>query len=362
MFRFSVMVAFCCTVGLAQADINPRIIDGTPTSAGEHDYFVALMLAYNWDRGVQSLEPITDDGRHSWNPFCGAAYIGDGLVVTAAHCVADLPASGNLNVLVGNYTGPDMQYEHCSDEGFAYSCVGNDSKTDGVVANKHFTGFAIFTGSEDELIPVPVDSIVVHPWYNSKTLNYDIAILKLPEAINNPALSLPTADLFASLAATGNADNVMVLGHGDTLSDNISTSFEASADLMKVEIAARGDGTCTDYFGSNFNTTTMICAGDPGQDSCQGDSGGPLIDPTSNTLLGVVSWGPGVCGNQAESYGVYADVYQFTEWIESRGLYVDGIGRVGSDGEVYRMGRQAGVFGVFGVIATLILIALRVRS
>jgi hypothetical protein len=57
----------------------------------------------------------------------------------------------------------------------------------------------------------------------------------------------------------------------------------------------------------------MVCASEPGKDSCNGDSGGPLVGadpatPAAWRLIGVVSWGPGLCGVPGEAPGVYARV------------------------------------------------------
>ena len=53
----------------------------------------------------------------------------------------------------------------------------------------------------------------------------------------------------------------------------------------------------------------MICGGKRNKDTCGGDSGGPLIAHIDGrfTLVGVTSWGKGLCGN-ARSPGVYADI------------------------------------------------------
>jgi len=67
----------------------------------------------------------------------------------------------------------------------------------------------------------------------------------------------------------------------------------------------------------------MMCAGElsGGQDACQGDSGGPLSFKTFHNgtvkwwLKGVVSFGVG-CGRKNLG-GVYADVFQFTDWIQA---------------------------------------------
>ena len=34
-------------------------------------------------------------------------------------------------------------------------------------------------------------------------------------------------------------------------------------------------------------------------------------------MIGVVSWGPALCGVSSKKYGVYARVTEFKEWINS---------------------------------------------
>lgn len=61
----------------------------------------------------------------------------------------------------------------------------------------------------------------------------------------------------------------------------------------------------------------MFCAGlaEGGKDSCQGDSGGPIVD-TSNTVIGIVSWGEGCA--QPNYSGVYARVGTLRSYIDGQ--------------------------------------------
>ncbi|MBU2864876.1 serine protease [Reinekea forsetii] len=348
------LFAFAVDDSFGERGIAPRIINGSATAANEHEYFVALLRVYNWADGKSYASPGNSAG-YSWNAFCGASHIGGGKVVTAAHCVDGYPAGASVHLLIGDYsnvtTGKGMQYEFCKDKGLVpYDCIGEDSK-EAEPIGYHFTGYTIYTGSETP-IEIPSENIEVHPLYNSATLEYDIAILHLPQVSNKPSLALPTMDLFDHLAKN-TSSKVQVIGHGDTLSDNNDATFSASAQLLDVDLTPRTVQECNNSnIGNNFDAFTMICAGDPGYDSCQGDSGGPLIDPDTDTLLGVVSWGPSQCGiNSANAYGVYSNVYNLRDWINEGSLSMDLNADTtrNSDGQVSRLG--AGSLPMFGMIA-----------
>jgi secreted trypsin-like serine protease len=90
------------------------------------------------------------------------------------------------------------------------------------------------------------------------------------------------------------------------------------------------DFKCKQKFGSAFDISTMVCAGEigEGKDTCQGDSGGPLVvqhipsDPSSDVFsqpaqrwyqVGITSWNwRNGCGDG----GVYTRTSYYYNWMK----------------------------------------------
>merc|ERR1719384_59704 len=217
---------------------------------------------YPWQVGL-----VSNNGR---TPFCGGTLLSSDTVLTAAHCKTSV---SNFQVVVG---------EH------------DVTRSDG----------------EQRIRP---SAWIQHENYNSRTTNYDFAIVKL----SRPVTFSSNVNPICLPSATRNYDSVVatVSGWGTLYSGGPQPSI-----LQKVNVPTMSNGQCTtnSAYSPGDITSQMICAADSNKDSCQGDSGGPMVTNEGNyySIIGVVSWGYGCA--QANAPGVYARVTNQLQWIRDR--------------------------------------------
>lgn len=253
----------CLSSTSAFADVSSRIINGEQAPAESWPFMTALVFknvdAYN-------------------GQFCGASFIGQRYVLTAAHCVATAGGE-DFDVVIG---------------------VSNLASDD-AVSHRY-----------------SVKNIYTHADYDSIRLSNDIAILELTEEPKEKQVSL--VDRFTRW----NLDDdqmLTVMGWGD---QDASDRYASNSNLFQVNVPLVDQALCQAAGDNNSNYGFIgddaFCAGFPagGKDSCQGDSGGPIIVETNGSYeqLGIVSWGDG-CAD-ANAYGVYTNISHFESWIADK--------------------------------------------
>ena len=218
---------------------------------------------------------------------CGATFLGNKWVLTAAHCVDSANAS-LFKMNVGEYDLSD----------------GVQNATD--IAN-----------------------IYIHPLYDNDTFDNDIAIVELVSAPLNapPAVQIASAALTEQYAIENNLATVAGWGGRQGYKPGEGPTSDFPDILHQVDLQLSTNAQCREALGESFGlpadnvnvTDVMICAdvSEGGRGSCQGDSGGPLVINTSSGLqqVGIVSWGFGCA--EAGYPGVYTRVSEFKGWISA---------------------------------------------
>ncbi|WP_108651606.1 S1 family serine peptidase [Dongshaea marina] len=223
------------------SEYRERIINGEP---------VVNTLTYPWMVSLQDT---------SFDHLCGGSLISPQWVVTAAHCVDNGVVASDLIIMQGQ--------------------IELNAATS---SNRH-----------------TVQSIRLHPSYNSYNLTNDIALLQLTNPISIPTYLLPLAqstfNAFTDLPAPGT--QLMVLGWGSI--NAAYNNIQLSNRLQYTYLGYQRTNAC-----SAADLDTQFCAQDntapANSDSCFGDSGGPLMYQSDGwRLAGIVSFGPDACGASA---------------------------------------------------------------
>jgi hypothetical protein len=213
-----------------------RIVGGTIAGAADNPFQVALLQA-----NIANSQAAQ---------FCGGSLLQDRFVVTAAHC-SDFLAANQAQVLTGT------------------------RRLDGSGVRRN------------------VRRIVIHPQWDSRTFNNDVAVWEL----DTSATGIPLTSLTTSDGAVGT--QLLATGWGA-----VGEGQPGSTDLRRVEVPLVDRTNCNDVNSYNGAITDrMLCAGRDvgGIDTCQGDSGGPLT--RSGQLTGITSWGTGCA--RPNLFGIY---------------------------------------------------------
>ncbi|XP_052131239.1 CLIP domain-containing serine protease HP8-like isoform X2 [Frankliniella occidentalis] len=264
-----------CGLSSGPAAVADRIVGGVAAALGQFPWLARI--GYNLD-GVP---------RRVYR--CAGAVITHFHVLTAAHCVKNLPENFEFaGVRLGEWdttTDPDCQNSVCA----------------------------------PPVYDMDPESVIVHQDYNNPRFANDIALVKLAQKINFNGWVAPVCVPYGDLLSRSyESERTEVAGWGIY---DISLQ-KSSQELRRVHLPVVSNSICHALYRNQANITKrQLCAGgELGFDACSGDSGGPLLKVEAYNggpryfIVGIVSFGSKRCG-LTPSPGVYTRVSYYVDWI-----------------------------------------------
>eukprot|EP01026_Neomeris_dumetosa_P057454 TRINITY_DN5290_c0_g2_i2.p1 TRINITY_DN5290_c0_g2~~TRINITY_DN5290_c0_g2_i2.p1 ORF type:complete len:566 (-),score=79.65 TRINITY_DN5290_c0_g2_i2:847-2544(-) len=264
-----------------------KIFQGTKTDPGRFPYLASLQMPSRSQPGCYYHQ-------------CGATFIAQDLVLTAAHCIYSEAHDWRNNVMRDDTSG-DLRVPLM----VAVSPACRNQRGGGRFMVLRYW---------------------ISPEYRINGAGGDIAILQIEEPANlSRVVELEPAEdqsLFREQLMT-------IVGWGDVSPEE--GDFEVKAmrygnlrfiEEYECETMLRAAGTRL-----KFDSEREFCAFDPTTDSCEGDSGGPILvtdftnagsgEDVRDVQVGVISWGPkSACSSPDKQYaGVYTRVDVNLDWI-----------------------------------------------
>lgn len=303
--------AFSQTAAWREFASGSRIVGGEDALPGSAPWQVEIFLdprLTQEDNEYDQTLALDDPCKYFLNerqPYelahlCGGSYIGNGWVLTAAHCIPDFDIDRGSAVSKLPYAlSIRMGTQNLTSGGEVYS----------------------------------VRSIVVHSDYRRSTARQnDIALIQLEERGQTERLLTQGRLEAVPLVKASDRDfdedeDLLVTGWGFTgvRESGTNTNMDSEGDLQRsppqlqqVSINYLADSECSVIYGNAYGSGSL-CAGalQGGKGSCQGDSGGPLTreeDAGERVLVGIVSLGEG-CANGTPV--VFTRVSSYENWIAS---------------------------------------------
>lgn len=253
---------------------------------------------------------------------CGGVIINHRWAITAAHCSPKMfssleiilgkhktfedapPPEGSAMAAIVKMAGKSSIFSSFSSS----SSAGNEIDVDAELKSRR---------KNNKVMQVLAELVIVHPDYEAKTLENDLALIKFKKPIPY------REDIQPICLPAVNEDFTGLDGYatGWGLTDFDKRQLPDTLQIVRLPIIS--NKRCQSMYkkaGHDKQITDMdMCAGyaKGGMDACEGDSGGPLIVRRHHdhrwTLAGIVSNGV-KCGEPLLP-GVYTCVSRFVPWI-----------------------------------------------
>jgi secreted trypsin-like serine protease len=244
---------WCLQEQLNERKIGSRIIGGQAARAGQFTYSAAITVQ-------------TSNSRF----FCGGTLLNQEWILTAGQCV------------------------------------------DGAVLFTIQLGSNSLEGDDPYRVKVASSEYVVHPDYNSLTLENDIGLIKLRMPVEY-SQNLYQIGLLAS-SYNLSINTLVATGWGQTSDEDSGLSN----DLRWVSVAPLSNEECKIFYGNQIGINTICVEGNYNEGSCYGDTGSPLVQDIGKYKIhtGIASF---ISGNGCESTDPsgYTRTFPYRDWIRN---------------------------------------------
>ena len=286
------------------------IVHGKATSIRDWPWQVALAVSSHIRPGQSPQE----------RTFCGGSLVAPDLVITAGHCVADVPASKATPMSV--ISGRTVLHSRSAGEETGVARRYMPTNANGK------RKFNISSGAAD----------------------WDVALLKLRHPVSSPSIAIAGNDEKDSWR-TGQAVKTTGWGITNPRQRLVENGLRVAGQIMQPE------RICRNWDGEAFNPRHMVCFGAPSihASACNGDSGGPLMAPVTTTagkeyrLVGLTSFGDGYCRGAIPSVDTRVADQPIRGWVKRTAMKVSGADVIGHGGVAPAIREWCRVPDLFGL-------------
>ncbi|KAJ5305490.1 uncharacterized protein N7443_005150 [Penicillium atrosanguineum] len=157
---------------------------------------------------------------------------------------------------------------------------------------------------------VNFNKIIQHPKYNTKTWDFDIALLSLSEAAPD---NVPLATIGNFSAAIGSGTTM----YGWGLTNYTHTEFPKK--LQKLDAVGITDTWCAEEWkGLHSISNRMVCDWPPVEKATwEGDKGGPVVNTLDGSVVGLISFSIYETERKKALPDVHTNLEYFNSWIKA---------------------------------------------